>query len=373
MKKILSLILALLAIGLLGAGYLVFDRYQRNPQQLFPTPYVFSGPAQGRALNAPIVLVGDRMGAYLATFKDHLAQAISPGLTRPIEIISLAQESEGLHRTLHQLKSLSPWPQIVIYHGGSEELREEKIHPNELKNFKANLNLYQDDRIQTALILYPLLSRFIYWPMQMLELDPDSVVTSEVKQDNYLQRLGPELVLFEHHLTQLAQLAQDRNSLLILTTTPINLSLPPKGVCEFSSTPEAQEGLKSLRTLMQNNDPKGAYAQSLRLVGAHSTHAEVLYEHGKIAQRMGKTDEAKKYLLLASAYDCRPWRASEVYNSIIRKVARVNEIIIFDFAAMMESEGPENSTFKDELHPEDTYYHQAMQRLGVVIKNILKL
>jgi hypothetical protein len=88
---------------------------------------------------------------------------------------------------------------------------------------------------------------------------------------------------------------------------------------------------------------------------------------------MGNIDEAIPALLSASAYDCEPWRATEVQNSIIRKVAKNQQVILFDFAKLLDQEYTNNTTFFDETHPQNLYYEQGMEQLGLVIKNILKL
>ncbi|MBA2403331.1 MAG: hypothetical protein H0V66_01060, partial [Bdellovibrionales bacterium] len=62
MKKALSVIFILLVVGLLTGGFLVFDRYRNNPEQVFPYPYAFQALAPAIKPDAPILIVGDRMG-----------------------------------------------------------------------------------------------------------------------------------------------------------------------------------------------------------------------------------------------------------------------------------------------------------------------
>jgi hypothetical protein len=81
----------------------------------------------------------------------------------------------------------------------------------------------------------------------------------------------------------------------------------------------------------------------------------------------------RRSLLEASAYDCNPWRATELHNSIIRKVAKQHQILLFDFAKVMEDDYGKNTTFFDETHPQNLYYDKGMEQLGLVIKSILKL
>lgn len=373
MKKVLSLIFIVLSGLLLTVGYLVFDRYRQNPQQSFPYPYAFKTESQAIKLDAPILITGDRMGAYFAKFAPDLASAISVNLAKPIKIQSLAKDGHGLHRTLHELKSLVQWPQILIYQGASEEFNELKFNPSEAPIIKKNFALYKDDRIETAVILYPWLSRIVYWPHPRIQLEETPKILPEITEASYVARLETELLVFEQQLIQLVNLTKDRNTLLILTTTPLNLDIAPKRVCEFTTTIDIEKELATLTELMNENNPKAAYLISSKLIKQYAGNAQLFFIHGQISKRLGLIDEAKNSLLQASAFDCSPWRSNAVYNSIIRKVAKNNQVILFDFAKLLENEWGKNITFFDEHFPQNLYYEQAMKRLGDAIKLILKL
>src|SRR5690606_12379237 len=121
---------------------------------IVPFPYTFTQKPTPTNLEAPILIVGDRMGEYFANFKEDLAATISQNLDNFIEIQSIAKNGQGLHRTLHELNGLSQWPQILIYQGGSEEFLETKFDLVDMKNIAENFKRYNDDRIETLLILY---------------------------------------------------------------------------------------------------------------------------------------------------------------------------------------------------------------------------
>jgi hypothetical protein len=373
MKKALSLIFILISVGLLTGGFLVFDRYRKNPEQVFPYPYEFQTQAPTIKLDSPILITGDRMGAYFAKFSAELASAISVNLAKPIKIQSLAKNGYALHRTLHELRSLVQWPQILIYQGASEEFQELKFMPENAKVIKQNFKLYKDDRIETALTLYPWLSRFIYEPHLRIKLEQTPSLLTKVSESDYLGRLETELLLFEQQLVQLVNLSKDRNTLLILTTTPLNLDIAPRKVCEFSSTIDIEKELSDINDQLGANNPKAAYANSSKLLELYPANAQLFFTHGQISYRLGLVDESKKAMLQATAFDCDPWRATEVYNSIIRKVARNHQVILFDFSKLLENEWNKNTTFFDELYPQNLYYDQGMKQLGLVIKQILKL
>lgn len=364
--------LLLICGGILTGGYLVWDRYSRNPEQIVPFPYTFQESTEVVKLDAPILIVGDRMGHYFGKFKTSLAEAISKDLAKPIKIQSIAKPGHALHRTLHELKSLTQWPQIVIFQGASEEFSENKFVLSEIGKIKQNFELYADDRIETFLILYPWLSRLVYRPIETVKMTNEPQLI-EIEEKEYLQKIETELLLFEQQLVQLVSMARDRSSLLILTTTPINLDQKPRQVCEFTTTTEIETDILNLRELLKANNPKEAYNRSKELIKKYTANAELLYLHGQVAKRLGKTQEAIDTLLSATAYDCKPWRATEVHNSIIRKVAKENRVLLFDFARFLEGEYTKNTTFFDEIHPQNLYYDRGMEQLGMVIKRILKL
>ena len=373
MKKLLKILFTLFSLVVLTAGYLVFDRYRKNPEQIFPYPYEFKTQSPGIKLDAPILITGDRMGAYFAKFNAELASAISVNLAKPIKIQSLAKNGHALHRTLHELRGLVQWPQILIYQGASEEFSEIKFIPQDSKIIKKNFALYKDDRVETAIMLHPWVSRIIYWPHNRVSLDETPQILPEITEESYVARLETELLLFEQQLIQLVNLSKDRNTLLILTTTPLNFDIEPKKVCEFTSTIELEKELSDLKELMDANNPKAAYASSSKLITQFTGNARLFFMHGQIAKRLGYSDEARNALLQSTAFDCDPWRATAVYNSIIRRVAKNHQVILFDFAKLLENEYGQNVTFFDELYPQNLYYEQGTKQLGLVIKQILKL
>jgi hypothetical protein len=373
MKKVLSFVLLGILAVIVTGGFLVFTRYAKNPPQIFPYPYSFESSSAAIKLDAPILITGDRMGAYFAKFSTELSSTISSNLDNSIKIQSLAKEGMGLHRTLHQLMALTQWPQIVIYQGASEEFQETKYILSEKKIFTDNIKLFNDDRIESLIMLYPWMARFIYEPMMRMKLPEVPQLNQDISEAEYLSKVETELLLFEQQLIQLTSIAKDRSSLLILTTTPINLDIAPKKICEFTSNLDIEKEIMDLREFLKNNDPKSAYQRSSKAVKLYSANAQLFYIHGQIAKRLGLTQEAKSALLEASAFDCEPWRATEVFNSIIRKVAQEQNVILFDFAKLVEKDFTLNTTFFDEVYPQNLYYDKAMEQLGLVIKRILKL
>lgn len=373
MKKILLGLLILIGVGLLTLGIFIYLRFQKNLTQIVPYPYIFSYTPENKPLEAPIVIIGDRMALYMGKFKNELIDTISKDLSNKIKIETLAHENYGVHRTLYELKSLNEWPKILIYAGASEEFYEDKFDPTETKKVKNNFKLYSDERIQTALLFYPELSRIIYNPIKFLTLTNAPQPSSNKSHEEYLKNLDTEILLFEQNLIELIQRAKEKNALLILTTTPINLDIRPKKSCSFTAPIELEKDILDIDEFIKNNDFKSAYNLSQKLKSTYSGNAELFYLHGKSLERLGEIDRARNSLKEASAFDCVPWRATELHNSIIRKVAKNHQVILFDFAKLVENDWPGQITFVDEIYPQNIYYEYAMKQLGLVIKGILKL
>ena len=372
MKKVLSFILYFFLFIVVTIGYLVWDRYQNNIEQIVPYPYEFQQKSESIVSEAPILIIGDRMGNYLSRFSTTLASVISKNLDKPIKIQSMAKDGFGLHRTLHQMRSLAPWPKIILYHGASEEFYEDKFNPSEIIKIKKNFNQFKDERIETAIILYPKLSRIIYHPTKRVSFSSDPNPNSKLSESEYLNRLETALLVFENELTELINLSKERNSLLVLTTTPINYDIPPRKSCSISTDAQLLDEMNKLKELKQN-DLKAAYSKSGKMVNQFKGNAELYFIHGMISREIGNSEEALDFLKQAAAFDCEPWRATEVFNSIIRKLAKENQIVLFDFALLLEGAWTLGPSFFDDVYPQNLYYEKASEQLGLFIKDILKL
>lgn len=372
MKKFLSYFLSFILASILTVGFFIWHRYQNNPELIVPYPYTFVEKFDVIKTDSPILIVGDRMADYLSKFHVTLSETISSNLSAPIKIQTIAQSGEGLHRTLHRLKSLSKWPQILIYHGASEEFSENKLNSSELPKIKNNFSLYNNEKIQTLLMLFPWLSRIVYEPIDRVQLKVE--VEPEVYDEkNYLAKLETEFLLFEKQLIELIEIGRNRGTFIILMTTPINLNTPPRKTCSISTNEEIELKVYQLREMLKQNNPKEAYLSSSDLIKKFAGNAELFYFHGQISKRLGYDDEAIKMLHLGNSFDCEPWRSTEVHNSIIRKVAKDNQVLLFDFAQMTDNDLKENIIFFDEIYPENKYYEAVMNQLGLFIKKRLKL
>lgn len=338
-----------------------------------PFPYEFNYTFEKIKLDAPILIVGDRMANHLAKFSDDLAKTISSELSSPIRIQSLASPREGIHRTIHRLESISPWPQILVYQGGSEEFFEPKFLPSEIKTIRKNFKLFDDDRIETLMILYPELSRLIYHPFERIKLNKESVYQTELSEKEFLTRLETEILLYERQLSHLVKMAKDKGSLIILLTTPVKLNAPPKKTCSFTTSIELEAEEIKIRKHLEDGNLKSAFSEIKQLTMIYSSNASLYYLHGEIALQLNDYNEAYTAFEKAAAFDCTSWRSTPLQNNIIRKVAKEQQALLFDMDRFVQSSGDPRTLFYDDIFPQNLYYERSMQQLGLVIKKILKL
>ncbi len=136
---------------------------------------------------------------------------------------------------------------------------------------------------------------------------------------------------------------------------------------------EVEKAVLELKELVKKEDWKSAYQKATKFTVMYPGNADLFHLEGIVEKNLGKVEEGVNSMLSASSYECTSWRATEVQNSIIRKVATAQKVLLFDFSRMVEREWTNNVTFFDELHPQNIYYDKGMGQLGIVIRKILKL
>jgi hypothetical protein len=370
LKKLLIVLpLAVLVVGAMT----LWQRIGKNPHGVMPSPYRFAEQTEKIQVDAPLLITGDRMAQRFGLFKETLSLEISQGLSKPLKVGVLAKENQGMHRTLQQMENLAQWPRVVIYTGGSEEMIEDKFLTKQIPIIRTNFIRYQDDRWRTLMMLWPVSARIIYEPLERIVLSPEIQIAAERSEENYQAGLEINLRLYEIELLKFIEEARTNNTLLILMTVPINLDIAPKKSCEIARTKENLSEIEAVRTLLKQQDYKAAYPRAKALMEASLANAEVHYLFGQIAHRVGFNEESKMALRKAAAYDCKPWRANELTNTIIRKVAQAERVTLFDFANLVEEDWNRNSTFFDEIYPQDLYYEKANKALAIVLKRLLKI
>lgn len=346
---------------------------KNNPTQKIPFPY--SLPAyKNQDITAPIVIVGDRMANKLYNFKDEIVNTISVNLSKPIALQSMAYSTEGLHRTLQRLKSLKKFPKVIIYTGASQEEWEYRFITNESSIILKNFKNYEDPKLQTLLVLFPVLSKFIFQKIKKIELPYEVILDpNEYSEFELFKRIEVHYKLFKHELNELIKLAREKNSILIMMTTPINPNVKPKKVCNKSVNPDVTKKLREVIKLVKQKDFKSAYERAKILHYLAMGNARVQYIYSRIARKLGKKEEAKYALNLSSSYDCKRWRTNGVYNTLIRKAAQNEDVFLHDFDNYIAANWDKNITFFDEVYPQSIFYERTARALGKLIKKLLNL
>ncbi len=373
MKKVLFLIL----ITIFGAaGVFTYERITKNPVSLIPFPYKFapSLDTQIDSESIPILIIGDRMGFKLASVKNYLEEKISINLTKKVKILSLAQKGEALHRTVQKIKRLNKLPLITIYLGASEEFYEKKFLSRDLETIENNLKLFSDDRVKTLLIIFPYLSKLIYEPVTYRVFDQKVVKDDTDYTDTIiLKRKIIGFKIFEEELRELFSYLKDRGSYVFALTTPLNYDTPPRKSCDGSLDEFTSKRIDEAVELIKIKDFKKAYSITKDLILIANNNAKIFYIHGQVAESLGHQRESQRSLEMGISLDCEQWRGTPVHNVIIKKVARENEVVLFDFDRFLVKEKEVNTVFSDNIYPQNLYIEKVAKILSDKIKSLLKL
>ncbi|MBL7665655.1 MAG: hypothetical protein JNM93_11030 [Bacteriovoracaceae bacterium] len=372
MKNFISLALVMLILVLIGQK--VLDKLNQQVS-IQPYPYTFmNNQAQSTIGLSPIVLMGDRLGVQLAKFLPIMSEELSVGLVNKIEISSLAQPHQALHRTLETLQHLEPKPKIVIYQGAAEEFYEKIFETKDGPLILRNIHRYNDPFYQSLFYFAPFMTHFLYKEIQKVPLSTEPQADKEpyLSPDRML-RTEIAYKLFELHLDELVRYSKKHNILLILMTTPINLLEEPRNTCEAVTSEEITTEIVQIKALIEKKDHKQAYARAKTLASKSPGHARAFYVYGLMAKKIGENNEALQALEVAASFDCEPWRGSPVFNQIIRDYARKHDVFLFDFQQMLMDEWNDNIVFFDEQHPQNFYYERASKAMAKVLRKVLKL
>lgn len=373
MKNILFLTILIIIAAL---GVFSFERISKNPESLIPLPYKFapSLSAQIDSENIPILIIGDRLGFQLAGYKDYLAEKISINLTKKVKILSMAQKGEALHRTLQKVKRLNKLPLITIYLGGSEEYFEKKFLSKDITIIENNFKLFSDDRIKTLLIVFPYLSKLIYDPVSYRVFD-EKILKDETDYSDTiaLKRKMIGFEIYKEELNELFSYMKDRGSYLFALTTPINYDTPPNKSCDGSLDEFTSKRFDEAVELIKIKDFKKAYSITKDLVLIANNNAKIFYIHGQVAESLGYQKEGQRSLEMGVSLDCTQWRGTPVHNAILRKTAKDNEVVLFDFDKFLIADRNSNTVFSDKVYPQGLYIEKIADILSDRIKRLLKL
>ncbi|TNF31340.1 MAG: hypothetical protein EP319_02440 [Deltaproteobacteria bacterium] len=372
-KKIKLLFLTLLTILVVLFAY----KYKITPTQIIPYPYLMNvknieGSLEAASSN--VLIVGDRMGVALDKYIPELIKDTSAELKDPLKIYNWSRSNEGLHRSIDKLKKLDALPSVVIFHGASEEFYEKKFYISQKDIIMKNMALYEDDAILTMIMTAPFISKYLYTPIKYIVLgdypkQDSSTYTGKQKQD----RLEIAFKIFEKEVIELIQYVKSKDSKLIIMTTPINLETEPKSVCENAKTQTMEDYQKDIELMISEGNKKKAYLKAKELAKISLTNAKSHYLYGKVSLDLGRFKEAREQLTMAAAYDCTQWRINIVFNKILEKIAKRNNVELVDFDMLVNQNLGRDTLFLDPIFPQVIYYQRALNEIKKLIRKSFNL
>lgn len=377
MIKKLFILLTLVAIGGLS---LLFIRIKNKPTTIHPFPYFvdsaqYMSPELKEIRSSDILIVGDRLGLHLDKYIPEVNETLSKNLRNQLRIYNWSSKGEGLHRTLKKLKVLKQLPPIVIYVGGSEEFYEERLLTADKKVHDYNMKIFKDDRYSSILMTFPPISKVLYKkPLKYFYLDKN-VKPFPKASSALVSQTRAELIynFYSIELDALATLSREKGSTFIYVTSPINLEIAPRIVCDnaVSNTIIAEQA--DIQQLIESGQSKEATGRLKKLLSQSIGNAQTYYLLGKAQLNQGLLKDAKENLAMAATYDCGNWRGNAIFNTLMNRNAKKNGIKAIDFSEIVTRGLGRNITFEDEYYPQSIYYNKLQKELILTIKSILKI
>ncbi len=360
----------------LACGSYIYYIINTKPTMITPYPYLFSynHSNNDEIQHSQILILGDQQGKNLDAFLPGLTKELSKNLRKPIKIFNWSEKGDGLHRSLEKLKSLNKIPPLVVFFGTSQEFYEKKFNINDHKTIFLNFKRYHNSKILTAIMSFPILSKFIYKSLQYYNLSQVPVEdTKQYKAAAKQMQISLTYKIFEHELKDFTQIVLENESSLVLVTSPINLDSPPKTTCSNAITRTIQIQINDIKKIIKKELYKVAYNKLKELSSVTVGNAQVFYMLGVASKNIGRISESKTYFQRSAALDCSTWRSNIVFNNIMRKSSMENGSILLDFDFLINQDFGKNHLFLDEIIPQDLYLRSMLKTLKTIISNIFKI
>ncbi|EQC44915.1 hypothetical protein [Bacteriovorax sp. Seq25_V] len=368
------IIYGLISIIVLVTGAGIY-KYKSTPERIRPVP--FNIPNNLYLENevaelSDILIIGDNFAIDFNDQIEGMIESLSKGLKKPISIYNYATANEAIYRTIEKVKALKTLPPIVIYMGGSSEFAED-IYPPKLSNFWMNFKRYQDDYLNTLMIISPATSRLIYKKDEIKILNKE-IIPFQFHGDLWYQRVSEATYfIYQDYLRDLIDLIQEKKAISLIITPPVNLQAEVKKACDNSVLDEITISQNEIKVLMDENKYKDAYRQIVALDKTAIGNARTKYLRGKAEFELGMFKEAKETLTLSKALECSPPRASVIINSIQKKIAQEKNVDIIKFDEIINSNFGKDVLFIDSEKPQFIYWEKLVNRLTIKLRGLLEL
>ena len=376
MRK-LKLLAFLFSAALVGGAYWLLPRLA-TPVEVLPLPYIlkvdYSSQAQ-EAQKSNILIVGDQLGVKLGSWSDKIVRQTQEGLENPLKVYVWAEKGEGLHRTLAKIKSLKKMPEIIIYHGGSQEFFEKRLDPQFEQIMLKNFRRHQNKWFHSAMFLFPFLSQLIYQPYSRVVLSHEYHLLKQrpsARQRQKIKELG--YLTYSAEYREFIRFLRERKASLIVVTPPHRLDLPPGKDCfdHFMKT-QLKDELEEIARRVEGGKGKSAISRLQVLLKENVYHAQIYYLLGQALVQIGKYRDAKSFFYRARALDCQLAQGNMIFNRIQVQIAEKNEFEIVDFNRLVNSRYGREKLFQNDFFPQEIYYDRLISELVLRVKEILNL
>jgi hypothetical protein len=341
-----------------------------------PYPYIFEErelEGLDQASQAQILIVGDRMASRLSEYLPLIGKEFNPRLRDPLKVYSWARAGEGFHRTLNKLKNLSSWPEVLLVHGFSQELEEQRFFLQDKKTIVKNFMNYENPWIQSLVIAYPDLSRLLYWPHRLMRIKDFAPYQVEIDDHLHQKRDALTNLILRYEIQELIRLARKNQTTLIFVTTPLNLEVKPKRVCSHAQTTTMGREQRDIEQLLEHGKTKEAFARAETLATQTPMNALNYYLLGKSALELADYSRAQGALQVATMFDCFAWRSTAVTNQLVLQLADQEGLAVIDFDFMVNQNLGRGVLFHDELYAQELYYLEMMKELIALLRQRFRI
>lgn len=303
----------------------------------------------------------DDVTSYCGWLRELLRKADQ---SHPWEVINAGGISYASYRVALLMEELIRYePDLMLIYSGHNEFLERRTYDSVISTPSAVRGLgalLSDTRTFSAL------HRFIHPPSPTTRL-PGEVRTildqsaglDRYQRDDKLQQ--QVLAHFRYNLQRMIDIARSGGAEVILVTPASNL----RDCAPFKSEHRALLGevelrqyqtlLETARTSYDAANFEEALAALDEAAEIDKRHARLLYERGRVLDRLGRYQEAKAEFVRARDEDVCPLRALTPMQAIVSEVAAANDVPVLDFAAIVDAHSdqaiPGENLFLDHVHP----------------------
>jgi tetratricopeptide (TPR) repeat protein len=373
LHQVKRIFLAILVLAIAWVGQRIYN----NPPSALPLPYdlaMITEAELSKASKANVLIVGDRLGINLNRYLEEALAPLSKKLREPLRVVNWAVDGESMAMTAHKLRSLKTYPEVIVYHGGTQEFFQDRFDLKDAKRIHTNIARYNNDFWQSILILAPFLGRALYHPVTRfpIELSPSpnrkiyEAFEKQQQADLSYQLLTIEWRSALHRI-------REHNAQIIVVAPPLNLEIAPKRVCENSSSPAVVSEQKAIEELLEAGDPKSALSRAVKLAELTTANSQSFYLLGRAHSSLGEYPQAKAAFYRAQFFDCDLSRGNLLINKIlIEEAERANQQVI-DMNRLVNNHMGKNVLFFDEYKAQGIFYEEVAHQIEQLAKNILKM